>query len=568
MSAQEDSDEYKLFSRLIDGLGTDVYDDDTTTSSLLSGRTSDSLDIMRLSISSNEDHSRYFSNSVSAPAAVHVPASSPAPASDLGTYASIPTYSPSANIWRTEESHEFIPQAYVYQQQQQQQQQQLPPQQLKLKQQQQQPHDYETAHRKFTTHSQSLDQLNMQPLSLMGSAVPANQSSSKIDSTPRTVLQKIEVASGLSHSSDLSSATASASAHSFLSQEDLFGIQEQVFNTCRDILFEALSHCLKAVELANTLRARIGTETMALVREHYGGLLSLLEMYPCTFQVERIPKSDKVSLTAKAISANCALPPSVPKSIHSLGPASGAAPAPTSRLIQQSKPSRAQVVQAPPPPLESVTASSARLAHQQEQLYSRKIQIDGLSVQMPDETMFRELAPYGEIDSVQVLQSASSKSKSLVITFRNLDSAMKAKTGLSTGSTWFSNVYFLPMDSTPQIQKTSYQQHSLSNPTSAIPTGSETCPVLAKLCDETFVPSQLWTVNLELDMFYIQAVVSRLQQFGGTMAVSKLRGFLRSRLNILQNIKSVPLKAMLSAYPQYFLLSSSQVSLSKGAYHL
>jgi hypothetical protein len=63
-----------------------------------------------------------------------------------------------------------------------------------------------------------------------------------------------------------------------------------------DILVEAANHSLKAVELANTLRARVGTEVLAHIRERWGGLLSLLERHPHKFRVERIPKNDLVTL--------------------------------------------------------------------------------------------------------------------------------------------------------------------------------------------------------------------------------------------------------------------------------
>lgn len=67
-------------------------------------------------------------------------------------------------------------------------------------------------------------------------------------------------------------------------------VEDIVAKTCRDILMEAASHSLKAVELANTLRARVGTEVLAHVREKWGGLLSLLERHTTLFRVDRIPK--------------------------------------------------------------------------------------------------------------------------------------------------------------------------------------------------------------------------------------------------------------------------------------
>jgi len=52
------------------------------------------------------------------------------------------------------------------------------------------------------------------------------------------------------------------------------------------------------VELANTLRAILSAEDLILVKRHFGGLLALLEKYPDTFAVVRIPKSDMVKLVS------------------------------------------------------------------------------------------------------------------------------------------------------------------------------------------------------------------------------------------------------------------------------
>lgn len=86
--------------------------------------------------------------------------------------------------------------------------------------------------------------------------------------------------------------------------------------------------------------------------------------------------------------------------------------------------------------------------------------------------------------------------------------------------------------------------------------------VLRRLCDDTYVPTQPWPGNWEHDAFYCSAVVAQLQQFGGTTTISKLRGFLRSRVNATDNIKSVPLKAMLSGYPAFFVVRGNAVALT------
>ena len=87
------------------------------------------------------------------------------------------------------------------------------------------------------------------------------------------------------------------------------------------------------------------------------------------------------------------------------------------------------------------------------------------------------------------------------------------------------------------------------------------CPILRRLCDDTYVPTQPWPINIQNDEPDCQAVIQQLMQFGGYTTISKLRGFLRNRVLANDNIKSVPLKAMLSAYPQYFMLESNLVSL-------
>jgi hypothetical protein len=88
------------------------------------------------------------------------------------------------------------------------------------------------------------------------------------------------------------------------------------------------------------------------------------------------------------------------------------------------------------------------------------------------------------------------------------------------------------------------------------------CPVLLRLCDDTYVPTQPWPVDAARDPPYCAAVVAQLQHFGGWTSVSKLRGFLRNRISAVDNIKSVPLKAMLTAYPLLFSLESNFVYLN------
>jgi len=102
------------------------------------------------------------------------------------------------------------------------------------------------------------------------------------------------VSSQSSHSDKLYNISVSSSSSSSLIQAG--SMEEVVLRTCQEILSGASEHSLKAVELANTLRARVGIDVLSRIRERWGGLLSLLEKEHNLFRVDRIPKNDKVTL--------------------------------------------------------------------------------------------------------------------------------------------------------------------------------------------------------------------------------------------------------------------------------
>jgi len=102
----------------------------------------------------------------------------------------------------------------------------------------------------------------------------------------------------------------------------------------------------------------------------------------------------------------------------------------------------------------------------------------------------------------------------------------------------------------------------VSSCSGAINDSNSSCPILRRLCDDTYVPTQPWPVDVDRDQPYCAIVIQQLHQFGGFTTVSKLRGFLRNRIAAVDNVKSVPLKAMLAAYSQYFILDGNYVSLN------
>ena len=64
-------------------------------------------------------------------------------------------------------------------------------------------------------------------------------------------------------------------------------LEHRVVCQARAILLSAEGNCLKAVEVANALRASLGNESLVQVRELCGGLLTTLEKHPNIFLVRR-----------------------------------------------------------------------------------------------------------------------------------------------------------------------------------------------------------------------------------------------------------------------------------------
>eukprot|EP00937_MAST-01D_sp_MAST-1D-sp2_P001672 g1672.t1 len=72
-------------------------------------------------------------------------------------------------------------------------------------------------------------------------------------------------------------------------------LERDVVRTTRQMLTAAPGGRLKAVQVANALRARLGTALRDVLQLH-GGLLSLLEHNDAVFVVHRVPKADFVAL--------------------------------------------------------------------------------------------------------------------------------------------------------------------------------------------------------------------------------------------------------------------------------
>merc|ERR1712070_977974 len=87
--------------------------------------------------------------------------------------------------------------------------------------------------------------------------------------------------------------------------------------------------------------------------------------------------------------------------------------------------------------------------------------------------------------------------------------------------------------------------------------------ILSLLTSHHFVPTQEWPCNTADDAFYIRHAVEEIRSLGGQTTISKLRGLLKHRFSSKETIKSVPLKALLAAYPKIFTLNRNNVYFTR-----
>lgn len=93
-------------------------------------------------------------------------------------------------------------------------------------------------------------------------------------------------------------------------------------------------------------------------------------------------------------------------------------------------------------------------------------------------------------------------------------------------------------------------------------TGQGNAHILNLLTSHHFVPTQEWPCNATEDAFFIRHAAEEIHSLGGQTTISKLRGLLKHRFASKETIKSVPLKALLAAYPKIFTLNRNNVYLT------
>ncbi len=477
-------------------------------------------------------------------------------------------------------------------------------------------------------------------------------------------------------------------------------IESMVATSCGHILTDAADHSLKAVELANTLRARVGTEIMALVRERWGGLLTLLERHPDRFLVERIPKNDRVSLLIgndgvplQLTGANSSSVTDVHSSNNGEDVNDAAGDDSTAAIGQRiSRPGTADIPENDSSVfhhdsfshLRQNMSSSPSLANANgdDQQATRCLHVGNVPSSYTELQLAREFERFGQIEGLKLISHKNGNRRFAFITFKTISQAVTARHCLSKQHPWKSAISYahrepgngngytnynnhahnnhgnslrgsnphhsnsnnnmmlaglmgrtpspqhalgmlppfqlFPEDSvdgtaaapptvpsvptyssivagnsnangstsvdvslttsdvlsastttdvaaTLSLESLSIgnhsNHHSNSHHAMVTPSSSREVAVLQRLCDDTYVPTQPWPIDQEADQPFCRAVIDQISSFGGNTTISKLRGFLKHRVGTVDNIKSVPLKAMLMAYAHLFKVDGNFVSL-------
>lgn len=383
-------------------------------------------------------------------------------------------------------------------------------------------------------------------------------------------------------------------------------IEEIVIKTCMNILQDALNHQLKAVELANTLRARVGTEILAFVREQWGGLLSLLEKQNNVFRVDRIPKNDMVTLRTsnEMHTSHVSFSASIAE-YHSHDPLfpflQVITPSPTidhEVLDEMSKFGKisyfcclerrntcnvylVQLEGADSHSLSSIASSIPFIRPWESMVLQSFPSVESHNNQHHANVVWNNHASptghfysHGMNNSIQfqhrnLYDNLNSQGHQISDYYDSLSPDLDQRYSFD-GSVEGRSIRMSSTDSTfapDKIRTISNSSHLSSNLDFLHTLGDQInfelddSVILRRLCDDTYVPTQAWPIDVVKDGPFCEAVIQQLVQFRGSTSISKLRGFLRNRLNAPDNIKSVPLKALLAAYPHLFEVQNNQVTL-------
>jgi hypothetical protein len=232
--------------------------------------------------------------------------------------------------------------------------------------------------------------------------------------------------------------------------------EDIVVKSCKAILSETSRPHLKAVELANFLRARVGFDVLARIRERWGGLLSLLERHPTRFRVDRIPKNDIVTLLKGGRDSPSSPADSMPvigaqAQDLSLSPSAIHQTLPSASSLPQQQHLQQQQLQ--PASLRELLSSSVVL---DAELRSLTLLVGNLPAGSNDAQLFEEFDRYGEVVELKSFHEPPGASSAFV-RFATIEQSVAALQRISKVAKYCGKVTFAHVLS-PQQQLIRLQQ--------------------------------------------------------------------------------------------------------------
>lgn len=386
--------------------------------------------------------------------------------------------------------------------------------------------------------------------------------------------------------------TSSAAQH-VLDQSDEMEVVRQTW----EILHLASEHQLKAVDLANALRSRVGVEILGRVRLRFGGLLALLERHRHIIHVQRVPKHDLVCLVEQPCG-----PTADPHYVdQGSGEVQGLQRYEPQHLYHNQHNQRVDVSETQP---------------------NAHAQVSNLSLGMncavsscPPTTTTGPSSPAmdivdafplhyhsGPVVTPSVSSTSSNASSYSEDTSYHLDMwDAQHDMGLTKESPWAPPRPDSGLDAallTSQLAGcVDSVERAVTPPRGAAPPlphplevgaytkwGPNMSPLLEgdvgdsrsridrlmraafdRLMSDEYVPTQPWPASVYEDGPLLSTVLELLEHYRGCVVLSKLRSALKYRHNLPASVKSVPLRAFLVSHPQHFRVEGSRVYLRRRA---
>lgn len=312
---------------------------------------------------------------------------------------------------------------------------------------------------------------------------------------------------------------------------------ENIVSHCaRTVLYETPSKCLKSVELANSLRDRIGKDCLQRTKTLYGGLLVLLELFPQYFFVHRIPKNDMVELLDHTPPYSSSSRPTIPTYSRSVMDEYYQVPVaqPLYPKVLPRPDEKIRYIESPP----LVRAPTRCTEHY--------IKINNMSESVNGTHLWREFGGAGVVHKVSLEYQGCNHSA--FIYFNSPDVATKSFQ-LHANGKWKNQLVFYLHNKPVAIDNPVTETRLVTMRTDQLPHFFQ--EVLREMCNFRFLETDVWKRNVIPDYLFCQLMTEILKPHAGApIQVNILRQQLADIFG--RSILLPPLKAFFMAYPEYF----------------